>query len=406
MKAISPPSPLFDTLEELVSSQKILPEFINAADFNQAHAFLYSYRNSPATFNAYRREVERLLQWCTLIAKKSLNEIRRNELEAYIEFCIQPPKTWIGLKKAPRYLVREGARSPNPDWRPFVATVSKVAYREGMQPAIDNYHLSPKALQEVFTVCGSFFQFLLAEGYVDVNPVSLLRQKGRFIKRQQSGTLLIRRLSELQWAYVIETAERLAKESPNQHERTLFIMTALYALYLRISELAASKRWAPQMGHFFRDMDGHWWFKTLSKGNKERLVSVSDAMLDALKRWRRHLKLPTLPAPNENFPLLPKMRGRGAMASTRHIFTLVQYCFDSAILRMQQEGFQDEAKQLQYASTHWLRHTGISEDVKTRPREHVRDDAGHSSSAITDRYIDIELRERHASKKKKPVKVD
>ena len=46
------------------------------------------------------------------------------------------------------------------------------------------------------------------------------------------------------------------------------------------------------------------------------------------------------------------------------------------------------------ATVHWLRHTGISEDVKHRPREYVRDDAGHSSSAITDRYIDIELRRK------------
>jgi len=44
--------------------------------------------------------------------------------------------------------------------------------------------------------------------------------------------------------------------------------------------------------------------------------------------------------------------------------------------------------------------------VKHRPREHVRDDAGHSSSAITDKYIDIELRERHASGKKKRIKPD
>jgi len=49
------------------------------------------------------------------------------------------------------------------------------------------------------------------------------------------------------------------------------------------------------------------------------------------------------------------------------------------------------------------RHTGISEDVKRRPREHVRDDAGHSSSAITDRYIDVELKERAKSAKKKPM---
>ena len=34
---------------------------------------------------------------------------------------------------------------------------------------------------------------------------------------------------------------------------------------------------------------------------------------------------------------------------------------------------------------------------------HVRDDAGHSSSAITDKYIDIELRERHRSARKKLI---
>ncbi|OJX14398.1 MAG: hypothetical protein BGO77_02800 [Caedibacter sp. 37-49] len=52
---------------------------------------------------------------------------------------------------------------------------------------------------------------------------------------------------------------------------------------------------------------------------------------------------------------------------------------------------------------YWLRHTGISDDVKRRPREHVRDDAGHGSGAITDKYIDIELRERHRSAKRKPI---
>ena len=36
-----------------------------------------------------------------------------------------------------------------------------------------------------------------------------------------------------------------------------------------------------------------------------------------------------------------------------------------------------EAALLRAATAHWLRHTGISEDAKRRPRERVRDDAGH-----------------------------
>jgi len=55
------------------------------------------------------------------------------------------------------------------------------------------------------------------------------------------------------------------------------------------------------------------------------------------------------------------------------------------------------------ATVHWLRHTGISDDVKIRPREHVRDDAGHSSSAITDKYINIERKARHQSAKNKVI---
>ncbi len=71
---------------------------------------------------------------------------------------------------------------------------------------------------------------------------------------------------------------------------------------------------------------------------------------------------------------------------------------------MKDDGLEDDASDLKAATVHWLRHTGISEDVKFRPREHVRDDAGHASMATTDRYIESDLRERHASGKQKIVK--
>jgi site-specific recombinase XerD len=255
-----------------------------------------------------------------------------------------------------------------------------------------------------FAVCSSFFNYLLLENYVQHNPVALIRQKSRFLRRQQTRTP-IRKLSELQWSYVIETAERMATENPGQHERTLFIMNALYGLYLRISELAASSRCEPQMQHFYMDRDGNWFFKTVGKGNKERDISVSDAMLAALKRYRTYLKVFPLPFPGDSSPLLPKERGnKEAITSTRRIRVIVQACFDSAIKRMQSDGFKDDAELLMTATVHWLRHTSISEDVKHRPKEHVRDDAGHSSSAITDKYIDVETRERHASHKKRTIK--
>lgn len=93
------------------------------------------------------------------------------------------------------------------------------------------------------------------------------------------------------------------------------------------------------------------------------------------------------------------------MKCTRTIRAIVQICFDEAMLKLKSDNLSEEAESLAEATVHWLRHTGISNDVMHRPREHVRDDAGHGSSAVTDKYIDIELRARYRSAKNKPVDV-
>lgn len=386
------PIPIFDSLRYLIDSSSEIHE---TRDYKISKDFLLSYRGSEATFNAYRREVERLLQWSTIIAQKTLLEINRTDIEKFLDFCQNPPKSWISVKQVSRFIETSSGRVHNPQWRPFVANITKAEFKNGVEADINQYSLSERALRELLAINSSFFNFLIQEGYRETNPISLLRQKSKFIKKYQNHQK-IRRLSELQWAYVLETAETI-------DERTLFIMTALYAMYLRISELVASSRWIPQMRDFHQDQDGNWWFTTVGKGNKERMISVSDKMLTALKRYRMSLNLTPLPSPNDTRPLLPKQKGSGPISSTRQIRNLVQKCFDKAVTNLRDDKFNEDADKLESVTVHWLRHTGISDDVKIRPREHVRDDAGHSSSAITDKYIDIELRERHASAKKKPL---
>lgn len=397
------PLTLFDSLEYIKKQE--LPTYLSSAqkkDFLAAIGFLKSYVGSQGTFNSYRREVERLLHWCWTVADNTLNELKRDDIETFIRFCQNPPKAWIGIKKAPRFIEKDGVRIPNSEWRPFVVTLSKAEHRAGKQIKSEDFELSPAAIKELFAILSTFYNYLLQEEYVYMNPVALIRQKSKFIRRQQ-GAAKVRRLSELQWQYVIEAAKSMAEEVPDLHERTLFIMSALYSMYLRISELAASPRWIPTMNHFQRDADGNWWFTTVGKGNKERQIAVSNAMLTTLKHWRKYLGLTLLPSPADNSPLLPKAKGKGPITNTTYIRKIVQQCFDNAIEKMKKDGFAEDAESLIEATVHWLRHTGISDDVKRRPREHVRDDAGHSSSAITDKYIDIELRERHASAKNKPL---
>lgn len=398
--------PVFDVAEHLEFNAS-LPQHLKSyqsfeRDYLGAHVFLYAYKDNKATFNTYRREVERLLHWSWQISEKSIFDLRRADIEVYIKFCQKPPKKWIGVSKPARFILKDGIRQPNAKWRPFVATVSKTANRDGEKPSSNNYLLSEKAVREIFAVLSSFYNFLIQEGYTEINPVTQVRQKSKFIRRHQ-GQRKVRRLSDLQWSFVIETAELMAKET-DTHARTLFIMSALYLMYLRISELVVTERWGPKMNDFKCDHDGLWWFTTVGKGNKERQIAVSHAMMAALKRWREHLDLLPLPSAEDQTPLIPKDRGKGGIASTNHIRNIVQACFDQAALRMVEAGFKNEVGSLRAATVHWLRHTGISDDVKRRPREHVRDDAGHSSSQTTDRYIDVDLRERHQSAKDKPIK--
>lgn len=128
-------------------------------------------------------------------------------------------------------------------------------------------------------------------------------------------------------------------------------------------------------------------------------------MLNALKHYRvNYLGLSPYPSIDENIPLISHINNTTKpITSDRPIRKLVQDCFDKAAHQLEVNGETFEADSLRTATVHWLRHTGISEDVKMRPREHVRDDAGHSSSAITDKYIDIELSERAQSAKKKRI---
>lgn len=402
------PVPLFDQPDYMANGlsyaslvMKRLPQLqaIDGSHDDLLHSlnFLNSYNGSSATFNSYRREVERLLQWCWLQRETSLPLLVRQDMEDYLAFCQSPPSSWIGQKQVARFRNHQGQRIANPDWRPFVATAAKHSSNT------PEFNLSQKSLQAIFSVLSTFFSYLQQDDYLSSNPVRLIRQRSKYIQRHAYQEP-IRRISNLQWDYVLETVEQMAEENPHEHERSLFIMKCLFGLYLRISELVADERHTPVMEDFHKDKDDHWWLRVVGKGNKVRLVTVSDDMLAALSRYRRHLGLGDLPFRGDTTPLVSKLRGRGPVSSTRQIRYLVQQCFDYSYERMKACGQEDEAQELKVATVHWLRHTGISEDVKFRPKEHVREDAGHASMATTDRYIDTEMRERHASARHKKIR--
>ena len=241
-------------------------------EYQLTREFLLSYAGSPDTFTSYRREVERLLQWMWLIAKKPLQEINRNLIRDFLELRMTLPLPGYATENYPRFQVKEGQKIHNPAWRPFVVRVSKVRRRQGEIPEKASYRLGTKSIQALFAGLSTYFSFLQQEEYLENNPIALVRQKNRYLQRQQTQKIT-RKLSHLQWQHVIEIAEKLATQDV-ENERHLFLMSAFYLLGLRISELAETPGRIPKMGDFAPDKHGLWWFTTVGKGNKIRDVAV------------------------------------------------------------------------------------------------------------------------------------
>lgn len=420
------PIPLFDTLEHhvhmhadyenpftkdmatehLAKLYKLLQIPISeeqGRDYFYAHLFLYEYRGSSETFNAYRRELDRFLQWTWFIKNLTLKKLKKNHLEEFIEFCQSPPESWIGDKVVPRYLLIGLSKVPHPEWKPFVVKVKKADFKNGHLPVKGKFSFSNTALKQTFSIISSFYENLIHMELNTINPVKQIRQKSKYILKE-AFKKPVRRLSSLQWNTVLQACQNLSHHDSRIDERTEFIIHLLFGLYLRISEITSSKRWNPVMSDFYKDSQGNWWFQTVGKGNKKRIIAVSDETLECLKKYRIKRGLDALPVPGELTPLIEKVKGKGGLSSTRLIRQHIQLCFDKAAEILEQQNEAEEAINLRHATVHWLRHTGISEDVKMRPREHVRDDAGHSSSVTTDRYIDVDLLERAQSAKNKKMK--
>ncbi|VVM74999.1 Tyrosine recombinase XerC [Pseudomonas fluorescens] len=416
------PQPLFDTFEcfhelnflQLCNERSTVQQYLKSFDDNcraidsylVVRSFLKSYAGNQSTFNSFRTHVERLLLWALIVARKPLLNLRRSDAEQFMEFCLNPPADWVGPMIKSRFK-RIGGRKRlesdeyvvNPDWRPFSSTVSKRERKLAAETINDlsprTYHMAQGSVAQVFAVCGSFFQHAMDEGLTEANPFRAIKQKSIY-KQRNTLNVASRSLTELQWSFVIDTAEQMADDDPT-HERTLFVVATLFAMYLRVSDLIGRDNWRPTMRDLRRDTTGNWWFHVVGKGNKAAKISVRDEYVERyLVRYRHFLKLSPLPSPHEQTPLITTLKGRGGL-SDRHVRLLLQSVFDRTLHRMQSEGWsEDEIDLLRSASLHWLRHTAATFDAPFRDMKDLQADLRHNSLSTTQNTYYNSLDEQRA----------
>jgi len=376
-------------------------------DFLQTQAFLKSYsRKSEATYRSYRNEVERLLLWSWTIANKSIIQLKRQELETFFDFVHSPPASWVGESVQDRFKQIGGQWLQNEFWRPFAAKISKEDRKKALAGGLDvkpdtkGHTLSGEAIKICFSAISCFYDYLADEGYAFGNPIPAIRKQSPYLIKGATQKN-IKRLSDLQWDYVLSCAEDQANRD-KAYERMLFVVALIKTLYLRVSELSDRSNWQPVWQHFWQDSDGNHWLKVLGKGNKLRDISVPSALFPYIERYQAYREEISSNF-NANAPLVAKNRGTGGMTS-RQLRRIVQEAFDMAYDKMISEGFVDEAKALREATTHWLRHTGASQDIATRPLKHMADDLGHASMGTTDQvYIQSDMKERARTGKNRDV---
>ena len=406
------PTPLYPTYAELkdlrIEEYPELKVMLDSGfDWYEQHwhwgaDFLrYIGRNkSEHTYVRFRNEAERFLLWIFLIKKSPMDTLRKSDILEYADFCWKPPVNWIGLQLADRFVYRNGSYCVNAKWSPFRLKAAKN--QATASPDKKKYRPSQQTFTAMFTGVIAFYKYLMYEELCYGNPAQIAKRDCRhFIADAQVKE--VRRLTEEQWQYVMETAEELA-EQDSLYERSLFIVATLKTLFLRISELSERSAWTPVMSHFWQDENYNWWLKVYGKGRKLRDVTVPTHYLSYLERYRNFRGLPKLPYTDDQSPLVEKIRGQGGM-TTRHLTRLVQEIFDAAYVKMRSAKGDDHARKLQAASTHWLRHTGASMEVERgRALKDLSEDLGHASMATTDTvYVQSENRRRAESGKARKV---
>lgn len=344
-------------------------------DLAALFAWLAQFTDTPPTLSKYRLEVERALLWAVLQLGKPLSSLTHEDLLAYERFLVnpQPAERWVlvlGGKKL--------ARS-HPDWRPFAGP------------------LAPGSVRQALVVLNACFSWLTEAKYLAGNPLSLARRRRR---RKGAKPSVERYLSYDQWAEVKETVEAMPVETERERlhaARCRWLCTVFYLGGLRASEARSAT-----MGAFFsrRDMKGleRWWLEVTGKGDKPRMVPVTDEWLAELTRYRLANGMAPLPQPGETCPLVLPVIGPEKALSRGALHLILKEVFRRTVERLQALGPDGAARaaQLQRASTHWLRHTAgthmADQQVDLR---YVRDTFGHDSISTTSGYLHSEDDARH-----------
>lgn len=373
------------------SNRSLEPCRIQAThDLDAIKSWLSLKDDNPKTFQAYKKELERLLLWAILERGKAVSSLNTDDCRAYIRFLkslTTSNNQWVTLQPANKSYGK---------WKPFYYRQKKPVSETADQP---QPVLSPKSINYAKTVISSCMEWLVKQHYLKHNNFDGI-QTIKFAQTMLQTNSRAFTLTQMQkvFAYAQDQIERHPAEF-RANRRTLFILKFAFSTGLRIHELAAASFGDIEC---LEDESGeHYFLKVVGKHSKIRKTSLPLMFIEELRDYLRLRGLPThfdfLP---HQAPLIPSLRDKsGRKHLTPAGIHKILSAFFARMLNDLEPIGQDDKRltgKLRNASAHWLRHSYGSylANDKQVPLTYIRDELGHSNINTTSLYLNTDAKER------------
>ncbi|MBM6993956.1 MAG: tyrosine recombinase XerD [Prevotella sp.] len=142
----------------------------------------------------------------------------------------------------------------------------KLEHLEHFAASLHERGIGPKSQARILSGVRSFYRFLELDGYLEVDPTELLESPH-----------LPQHLPEYLTTPEVDALEASIDLSTNEGHRNRAIIEVFFSCGLRVSELTHLK-----LSDLFLD---ERFIRVLGKGNKERLVPISDRAIHELELW-------------------------------------------------------------------------------------------------------------------------
>lgn len=351
--------------------------FISARnDLEAINSFLNRYKGQGHTERAYRKELERFILWCALVACKPMSSLLVDDCEAYKNFLRAPLPEFCGART-----VKTSKR-----WRPFADEM-----------------MSASSQKQAILVLRGAFDWLVKVRYLGGNPWVAVKDPS--VIKQADEMQIDRALTRSAWDTFVDVLSDRASRLENYQDRVALSAILLMGdSGLRRAEVASARRDNIKPS---RHADGVWMLAVLGKRSKVRKVPVSQRTIEALRaHWRdRALDFDDKPG---DLPLLSPIIVPGTdSAKARHaagnthgyhdnsLYSLVA----GALCRVRDHAAAasetnvplftlEDLVQLENTSPHAFRHTfGTLAVEDEMPIVVAQDILGHASASTTSIYV-------------------